>query len=161
MMLGVLVPCHTFSVYFFLSCCFASTETVRTFTLGQGAQDVHLDFHTAPELCSWSVFQSNIVLRPRRPYGTIRDGEPRASTSTFTQLLRSRSSLVQCCFTSTETVRNIKDGELRTSTSTFPQLLRSVLGPRSMLIYVHRDPRESRTSTSTFPQLLSCRSKSK
>ena len=29
-------------------CCFTSTETVGV--LGTGAQDVHLDFHTAPEL---------------------------------------------------------------------------------------------------------------
>ena len=32
-----------------LKCCFTSTETVGL--LGTGAQDVHLDFHTAPELC--------------------------------------------------------------------------------------------------------------
>ena len=30
-------------------CCFTSTETVGL--LEAGAQDVHLDFHTAPELC--------------------------------------------------------------------------------------------------------------
>ena len=32
-----------------LKCCFTSTETVGL--LGPGAQDGHLDFHTAPELC--------------------------------------------------------------------------------------------------------------
>ena len=32
-----------------LKCCFTSTETVGL--LGMGAQDIHLDFHTAPELC--------------------------------------------------------------------------------------------------------------
>ena len=32
-----------------LKCCFTSRETVDL--LGTGAQDVHLDFHTAPELC--------------------------------------------------------------------------------------------------------------
>ena len=31
-----------------LKCCFTSTETVGL--LGTGAQDVHLDFHTVPEL---------------------------------------------------------------------------------------------------------------
>ena len=31
-----------------MKCCFTSTETVGL--LGTGAQDVHLDFHTAPEL---------------------------------------------------------------------------------------------------------------
>ena len=33
-----------------VECCFTSTETVGL--LGTGAQDGHLDFHTAPELCS-------------------------------------------------------------------------------------------------------------
>ena len=32
-----------------LKSCFTSIETVGL--LGTGAQDVHLDFHTAPELC--------------------------------------------------------------------------------------------------------------
>ena len=32
-----------------VECCFASTETVGL--LGTGAQDGHLDFHIAPELC--------------------------------------------------------------------------------------------------------------
>ena len=34
--------------FFMLKCCFTSTETVGL--LGTGAQDGHLDFHTAPEL---------------------------------------------------------------------------------------------------------------
>ena len=34
-----------------LKCCFTSTETVGL--LGTGAQDGHLDFHTAPELWVW------------------------------------------------------------------------------------------------------------
>ena len=38
---------------------------------------------------------------------TIRDGEPRTATSTFTQLL---SLFVPVCFTSTETIRTIRDG---------------------------------------------------
>ena len=36
-----------------LKCCFTSTETVGL--LGTGAQDGHLDFHTAPELCGISL----------------------------------------------------------------------------------------------------------
>ena len=36
-----------------LKCCFTSTETVGL--LGTGAQDVHLDFYTAPELCDTTV----------------------------------------------------------------------------------------------------------
>ena len=34
--------------FLWLKCCFTSTETVGL--LGTGAQDGHLDFHTAPEL---------------------------------------------------------------------------------------------------------------
>ena len=34
-----------------LECCFTSTQTVGL--LGTGARDVHLDFHTAPEL--WNI----------------------------------------------------------------------------------------------------------
>ena len=36
--------------YTVVECCFTSTETVGL--LGTGAQDVHLDFHTALELCA-------------------------------------------------------------------------------------------------------------
>ena len=42
-----------------LKCCFTSTETVGS--LGTGAQDVHLDFHTAPEL-SMEVAAAAVVL---------------------------------------------------------------------------------------------------
>ena len=48
------------------------------------------------------------------------------ATSTFTHLLSSEIE-IQCCFTSTETIRIIRDGEPRTTTSTFTQLLRSEL----------------------------------
>ena len=40
-------PLHISSL---AKCCFTSTETVGF--LGTGAQDDHLNFHTAPELCS-------------------------------------------------------------------------------------------------------------
>ena len=42
----------------------------------------------------------------------IRDGEPRTSTSTFTQLLSSALGLLllKCCFTSTETVGLLRTG---------------------------------------------------
>ena len=40
---------HTKGNEFLLLCCFTFTETVGL--LGTGAQDIHLDFHTAPELC--------------------------------------------------------------------------------------------------------------
>ena len=49
----------------------------------------------------------------------FRDGEPRTATATFTQLQTSDTEQVQCCFTSTETIRTIRDGEPRTATSTF------------------------------------------
>ena len=45
-----LQKCTTMSIFVgWLKCCFTSTETVGL--LGTGAQDVHFDFHTAPELC--------------------------------------------------------------------------------------------------------------
>ena len=43
-----------------LKCCFTSIETVGL--LGTGAQDVHLDFHTAPELCDTLRFGSVVLL---------------------------------------------------------------------------------------------------
>ena len=39
--------------FWLLKCCFTSTETVGL--LRTGAQDGHLDFHTAPELCLFVV----------------------------------------------------------------------------------------------------------
>ena len=63
---------------------------------------------------------------------TIRDGEPRTSTSNSTQL---QSSVPECCFTSTETIQTIRDGEPRTSAST-PEL-----GSLTSL-YVHRDHKD-------------------
>ena len=41
-----------------VACCFTSTQTVGL--LGTGAQDVHLDFHTATELCD--VASNSVVL---------------------------------------------------------------------------------------------------
>ena len=35
-----------------VQCCFTSTETVRTVRDGQ---DGHLNFHTAPDLCNFTV----------------------------------------------------------------------------------------------------------
>ena len=40
-------------------CCFSSTETIGL--LGTGAQDVHLDFHTAPELWLCKFCRSQLV----------------------------------------------------------------------------------------------------
>ena len=48
MMLAATVPGTLDTSDMLLKCCFTSTETVGL--LGTGAQDVHLDFHTAPEL---------------------------------------------------------------------------------------------------------------
>ena len=55
-------------LHWLVECCFTSTETVGL--LGMGAQDGHLDFHTAPELClmfsvgpnTYSVEPSILVL---------------------------------------------------------------------------------------------------
>ena len=68
---------------------------------------------------------------------TIRDGEPRTSTSNFTQLLSSDSfTLVQCSFTSTKTIRTIRDGEPRAASSTFTQLLSSAAIDRTWPLFL-------------------------
>ena len=49
-----------------VECCFTSTETVGL--LGTGAQDGHLDFHTAPELSNESdPGWLSVALRPQKP----------------------------------------------------------------------------------------------
>ena len=50
-----------------LKCCFTSTETVGL--LGTGAQDVHVDFHTAPDLCMTIPVQLLALktTKPRHP----------------------------------------------------------------------------------------------
>ena len=41
-------------------------------SLGRTAQDVHLDSHTAPELCETNAEAwFNIALRPRKPEGSL------------------------------------------------------------------------------------------
>ena len=42
-----------------LKCGFTSKETVGL--LGTGAQDVHLDFHTAPELCTMFTYLHSLI----------------------------------------------------------------------------------------------------
>ena len=100
-------------VLFFRGTYFTSTETVRTVRDGE----LRTATSTFTQLLN-SFF--SVALRSQRPYGI--SGTKRPSTSTFTQLL---TSVLQCCFTSTETLRTIRDGEPRTSTSTFTQLLNS------------------------------------
>ena len=85
-----------------VECCCTSTETVGL--LGTGAQDGHLDFHTAPELCAsvvslrphitvmvdWTlktIYLSVTGLLPLLPYnyyGSTSDG-PRVSARTFAE----------------------------------------------------------------------------
>ena len=49
-----------------VQCCFTSTETVwASYHKGREAQDIHLDFHTAPER-RW--FEFSVALRPQKPY---------------------------------------------------------------------------------------------
>ena len=49
-----------------LECCFTSAETVGL--LGAGAQDVHLDFHTAPELCPNRLSADQLLVLWAREY---------------------------------------------------------------------------------------------
>ena len=54
-----LVESHCYVIVCLVQCCFASTETIGL--LGTGAQDGHLVFHTAPELCLFVDLQETII----------------------------------------------------------------------------------------------------
>ena len=100
----------------------------------------------------------SVAWRPQRHHGLFGTGSPGRPP----RLSHSPGVPVQCCFTSTETIRLIRDGLLRTATSTFTQLMSS----SSMLLYAHRNQRLimdglPRTATSTFTdtapgELCSC-----
>ena len=140
---------------FIVQCCFTFTETIRTVRDGEPRTSTS----TVTQLLSSETlqFQFSVALHPRKPYGLLGTGSPGRPTSTLTQLLSSeilqfqfsvalRSqrpyglletstltvtrllssessilSFVQCCFTSTETVRTGRDGEPRTASSTVTQ----------------------------------------
>ena len=73
-----------------------------------------------------SSSSSSVLFYVHRDHKDIRDGEPRRSTSAFTQPRSSGCAVqVQCWFTSTETVSTVRDAEPRTPTSFFSQLLSS------------------------------------
>ena len=61
-----------------------------------------------------------VALRPQKPYGLLGTGcsgrLPRLSHTSWAQNVRVQ---IQCCATSTETVRIIRDGVPRAATSTF------------------------------------------
>ena len=94
----------------------------RLIKLGTGAQDVHLDFHTAPELSVSDPGRRRFLQLTGRCGTDSPFGYPLMPNSLILvqptarqvqSLLLSLSSFffrVQCCFTSTETVRNIRDG---------------------------------------------------
>ena len=55
---------------------------------GRGAEDGHLDFHTAMR-SEDSLFKFQCCFTSTETKRTVKDGEPRTATSTFTQLLNS------------------------------------------------------------------------
>ena len=67
-----------------VECCFTSTKTVGL--LGMGAQDSHLDCHTASKLCTLLLVEC--CFTSTETVGLLWT-EPRTATSTFTQLLNS------------------------------------------------------------------------
>ena len=79
-----------------------STETVRL--LGMGAQDVHLDFHTAPELCSDNVRRffhkcpHYLCHHTEHPNCLIRDGTNFLSGADMPHVYM--RALMLCCFQS-------------------------------------------------------------
>ena len=93
-------------------------------------------------LCSWSLFLLISRLSLREIFSSVKVKQPfsnvhicsnlKSATSTelslkmqsvsHVQYTTWKSCSLQCCFTSTETIRTIRDGEPRTDTSTFTQL---------------------------------------
>ena len=71
---------------------------------------------------------------------TIRDGETRTTTSTFTQLLSSEEGFSSVLLYVHRDHKAIRDGETRTATSTFTQLLKEFSS--LMLLYVRRDNKD-------------------
>ena len=59
--------------FLLLKCCFTSTETVGL--LGTGAQDVHLNIHTVPELWEKEL-EVEVLLYVHKNRRLIRDGSP-------------------------------------------------------------------------------------
>ena len=119
-------------LYFFFF--FYPQHTSRWYYTKQ--QELH-NIHWIHALFKTDMFCFSVSLRPQKPSGLLGTGNPgwppRLPYSSWT--LRAR---VQCCFTTTETIRPVRDGEPRTATSTFTQLLNSE-GPRSVLLYDHRN----------------------
>ena len=67
-------------VLWLVECCFTSTETVGL--LGTGAQDGHLDFYTAPELCRFVAkpegyipIEQHVVQISSRWYSSARESQ--------------------------------------------------------------------------------------
>ena len=65
---GCMSPGRMWSLLLLLKCCFTFTETVGL--LGTGAQDGHLDFHTAPELRQVELV-SFLLISPADPLPAV------------------------------------------------------------------------------------------
>ena len=106
-------------------------HTDHTDDKGQGAQDVYLHFHTAPDGSAENTFLFFfcVAWRPQRLglYGllwtrTAQDGHLDFH-GTAPDLGREHLPLLLlCCLASSKTIRTVMDGEPRTATSTFTQL---------------------------------------
>ena len=94
-----------------LKCCFRSTETVGL--LGTGAQDVHLDFHTPPELSNFQCWLMGFrVLWRNQLQQRSEEGNRKpmlgACYNMFTQHALNRSLLL-CSPKTTTTTKNNKN----------------------------------------------------
>ena len=106
-----------------------STKTSRSWER-LSIKTIHLARLREPSTISLSAWLlgSLLLLRDHRNVHRnrrlIRDGSP-GRPPPLSHSSWVLSSSLQCCFTSTETVRTVRDGEPRTATSTFTQLLSS------------------------------------
>ena len=118
---------------FLVECCFTSTETVGL--LGTGAQDGHLDFHTAPELCT-------LPLR-HRLFSSICQQRHLPHSSTAVSGLSGLTEGAPCVRPDWPRCFDLKGNVMLTTSG--DNVTFFTRGYDAMLI--HRDPTSSRSST--------------
>ena len=109
----------------FVQCCFRSTQTVRTTRDGE-TQDVHLDFHSAPQLWQWVACSFSVALGPLRPYGLLGTQDVRLDFHIAPEICHWYLLLVlMFLYVHTDPYGLLGTGKPKTSASIFTQLLKS------------------------------------
>ena len=101
-----------------VQCSFTSTENTGIIRDGEPRTATS----TFTQLLCSEILQFSVALRPQRPQGLLGTGSPGRPSRLSHKVPELWNTTVQCCFTSTETVRTVRDREPRTATWTFTQL---------------------------------------